>query len=170
MSADIINESILWMSCFFAGIVITIVYDLVLVFRRIIEHKYFFVALEDILFWIFVSVTLFLLLYHMNKGAIRWFAVFGLFVGMYLYKKVFGETLVIFMSTIIGHILHVVVAVTSPPLKLVKAAYLQCLRLLKEAVLQGKKKLTGNIKSVKIILCKHKNRKKRETNESEHTS
>ena len=160
MSANVINESVLWASCFFAGIVITAVYDALRVVRRVIKHNYFFVALEDIVFWFFVSATLFFLLYHMNQGALRWFAVFGLFIGMLFYKKIFGDKLVIFMSTILGHILHLVVAIFTPPLMLVKSAFSRVKKALRDVFLQSKKKLTGNIKEVKIILCKHKKQKK----------
>ncbi len=170
MSADVINESIFWLYCFLTGIAITMVYDLLRIARRVIKHPYFFVALEDILFWIFVSVALFLLLYHMNNGSLRWFAVFGLFVGMLLYKKILGDSLVIFMSTIINRILYIVVSVMTPPLRLVKMAFFKGFRAIRKNVLAIKKKLTGNIKKVKIVLCKHKNKRKRDSDESEITS
>ncbi len=170
MSAEVINESILWASCFLTGILITMVYDVLRVIRKVIKHKYFFVALEDILFWIYAAVTLFRLLYHMNHGALRWFAVFGLFVGMLIYKKIFGDKLVIFMSTILGRILYLVVRIISPPLKLVKTAFLRAFKGFKSGFSRLKKKLTGDIKGVKIILCKHKKQKKREPHESEHSS
>ena len=88
MSLEIMNESVFWLYCFLTGIGITIVYDLLRIVRRVIVHPYIVVALEDILFWMFASVVLFLLLYHMNNGTVRWFAVFGLFAGMLFYKKI----------------------------------------------------------------------------------
>ena len=170
MSAEIVNESVFWFYCFVTGVMITCVYDVFRVARRVIRHSYLFVALEDILFWIFVSVALFLLLYHMNNGTLRWFAVLGLFAGMYFYKKIFGDKLVIFMSTILGRILHLVVRVVMPPLKLVKATFSKGFQLLKGAAVRSKNKLTGNIKEVKIVLCKHKNKKKRDIYESDEAS
>ena len=94
MSLEIMNESIFWIYCLLTGIAITIVYDGLRVVRRVIKHPYMVIALEDCLFWVFVSILLFLLLYHMNNGTLRWFAVFGLFAGMLLYKKIFGDFLV----------------------------------------------------------------------------
>lgn len=170
MSLEIMNESVFWLYCFLTGIAITIVYDLLRIVRRVIKHSYPVVALEDILFWMFVSVALFLLLYHMNNGTVRWFAVFGLFVGMLFYKKLFGDFLVIFMSTILGRILHLVVRVVMPPLKLVKSTFSKGFQLLKGAAVRSKNKLTGNIKEVKIVLCKHKNKKKRDIYESDEAS
>lgn len=170
MSLEIMNESIFWIYCFLTGIAITVVYDFLRIVRGVIRHPYAMIALEDIVFWMFVSVVLFLLLYHMNNGTLRWFAVFGLFVGMLFYKKIFGDYLVIFMSTILGRILHIVVKVLVPPLKVVKAAFFKTFETLRGVAGNSKNKLTGNIKEVKIVLCKHKNTKKRDRNESDEAS
>lgn len=170
MSADLIKESIFWLYCFLTGIGITVVYDFLRMIRRVVRHRYFVVAVEDIAYWIFVSVVLFLLLYHMNNGTLRWFAVFGLLIGMVFYKKIFGDFLVIFMSTFLGRILHLVVRIITPPLKLVKSAFFKGFRALRRAWEKAKNKLTGNIKEVKIVLCKHKNKEKRDTDETRKTS
>lgn len=170
MSAEVVNESIFWLYCFLTGIIITVTYDILRVFRRIMTHPYGLVAIEDILFWMFVSVVLFLLLYHMNNGTLRWFAALGLFAGMYFYKKIFADSLVVFMSTIINYILHLVVRLITPPLKLVKCLFFKGFRTVRSRFLFVKNKLTGNIKRVKIVLCKHNKRKKRDSNESDETS
>lgn len=170
MSVDIVNESVFWLYCFLMGVAITIVYDGLRILRNVIKHPHMLVALEDIIFWMFVAAALFLLLYHMNNGTVRWFAVFGLFVGMLFYKKIFGDFLVIFMSTILGRILHLVVGVLSVPLRVVKSAFFKGFRMVRDYTERVKKKLTGDIKEVKIVLCKHKNRKKRDTHETDKAS
>lgn len=166
MSTGVINESIFWFSCFLAGIAITMLYDVFRIIRRVIKHNGFFIALEDIIFWGIVSVLLFLLLYHMNNGTVRWFAVLGLFVGMCLYKKIFGDFLVTFMSTILQRILHIVVHLISTPLKLVKRGISKGFRLLQRTFHRVKNKLTAHIKAVKMVLCKRKKLKKGKEHES----
>ena len=170
MSVAVVNESVFWLCCFLTGIAITVVYDLLRILRCVIKHSEPMIAVEDIAFWIFVSVVLFLLLYHMNNGSLRWFAVFGLFVGMLFYKKILGDSFVIFMSTIIKRILHLVVRLLSPPLKVVKCAFLKGFKALRASGRKIKNKLTGNIKKVKIVLCKHQKSEKRESDESGYTS
>ena len=170
MSVSIINESIFWWYCFLTGIAITVVYDFLRIIRRVIPHLYVVVAFEDIVYWIFVSATLFLLLYHKNNGTLRWFAVFGLFIGMLFYKKIFGDFLVNFMSTILSRTLHLVVCVTKPPLNLVKTTFFKGFKGLMRCQRKVKNKLTGDIKEVKIVLCKHKNKKKRDYHESDEAS
>jgi len=170
MSVEIVNESVFWLYCVMTGIAITIVYDVLRILRNVVKHPYFLVAIEDIVFWIFVSVVLFLLLYYLNNGTLRWFAVFGLFFGMVFYKKFFGEILVNFMSTILNRILYLVVRALDVPLRLVKTAFFGIFRRLKTGWREVKKKLTGNIKGFKIVLCKRKNKKKRDTHETENAS
>lgn len=166
MSADVVNESLFWLSCFVTGILITMLYDVLRILRRVIPHGGFLTSLEDSLFWVFVTILLFLLLYHMNNGTLRWFAVFGLFAGMWIYKKIFGNHIVDFMSTIISYILHLVVRACSVPLKLVKSAFLAALGKVRPPALRLKKQLTGDIKKVKITLCKHNRPEKGKQNES----
>lgn len=93
----------------------------------------------------------------MNAGTLRWFAVFGLATGMFLYKKIFRDFLVNFMSTVIRRILDIVVRILSIPLNFVKRPVLKGLRAIRSGRNRLKKKLTANIKEGKITLCKHKN-------------
>lgn len=159
MSIDVINECVFWFSCFLMGIIVTVLYDIFRIIRRVIPHNGFFIALEDMIFWAMVSVLLFLLLYHLNNGTVRWFAVLGLFVGMCFYKKIFGDLLVTFMSTILGGILHIVARLAAVPLKLVKRRFGKGFICLRGGLRRVKKKLTSNIKEVRIILCKRKLKK-----------
>lgn len=80
------------------GIFITFVYDILRIFRRVIPHGKFAVSLEDILFWIYCAVRVFLLMHHESNGTLRWFAVFGALVGMLLYKKLVSGFLVKWVS------------------------------------------------------------------------
>ena len=99
---------------------ITFIYDQIRIVRRVLPHGSVLVAIEDLLFWLFAGIVIFSLLYRMNAGTLRWFAVFGLATGMFLYKKIFRDFLVNFMSTVIRRILDIVVRILSIPLNFVK--------------------------------------------------
>lgn len=60
-------------------------YDWLRVFRRIIKHFNFFIQLEDILYWLFSALLLFLVMLMQNYGEIRFFLILGDFIGMILY-------------------------------------------------------------------------------------
>lgn len=93
------NEFLL--QAFLTGIRITFVYDLLRIFRRVVPQGNFWVSLEDILFWIYCTGKVFLLMYYESNGTLRWFAVLGAFVGMFLYRKTVSPLFVKYVSYIL---------------------------------------------------------------------
>lgn len=157
MSVFIAEQLKLGGCCILYGMAITLVYDLLRIARRVITHSSFFVSIEDFLYWIAVAIGIFLLLYYTNDGNLRWVAILVVFFGMLLYKKIFGNNLVIFMSTKINQILHLVVRVIAIPLKLVKRAFMRVFKRTKLLAGAIKSGLTGNIKKGIMVLCKRQN-------------
>lgn len=162
MSQDIINEVYFLGGSVFMGIVITFVYDFILIGRRVIKHSLFFISLEDLAFWIACAVTVFYMLYKENNGVLRWFAVMGAAVGMLLYKRIIGSGFVKIISTIILkeiHIIRKIVGILFKPfgwiLKKLGAFFRFLHRREKRISKYLKKKLTGFIKVLKITLYKH---------------
>ena len=90
------------------GIFITFIYDILRIFRRVAPHGGFWVALEDIAFWIYCAVEVFLLMYHESDGRLRWFAVLGAMVGMGLYKKLISGIFVKYMSLLLQKLLMLI--------------------------------------------------------------
>ncbi|MDF2539492.1 MAG: hypothetical protein K0S76_2513 [Herbinix sp.] len=80
--------SILW------GAIILLVYDVFRILRRLIKHNWFFVAIEDLLFWVVSSVFIFAMMYQENNGIIRGFSVMGMGIGMVLYHYILSELLI----------------------------------------------------------------------------
>lgn len=164
MSGQIVSEGQFLFSCFLSGICITAVYDCFRIFRRVIRHGTFWIALEDLVFWFGAAVFLFFMLYETNNGVIRWFSIAGAAVGMLIYKYTIGEHLVEIMSTIIKTIQDIVKRflrfLFRPIKRLINRALSKGRKLRKKLKKQVKKKLTGDIKKVKIILCKHKDKQK----------
>lgn len=72
---------------FYMGAYITFIYDVLRMLRRVLPHSGFFVSLEDIGFWIYCAVKVFLLMYYESNGNLRWFAICSAVGGMYLYLK-----------------------------------------------------------------------------------
>ncbi|MHB8131733.1 MAG: spore cortex biosynthesis protein YabQ [Mobilitalea sp.] len=80
--------SILW------GGILLLVYDGLRIVRRLIKHDSFFLAVEDLIFWVLASVFIFAMMYRENNGIIRGFSVMGMAIGMVLYHYIFSEILV----------------------------------------------------------------------------
>lgn len=88
----------------FTGIFITFVYDLLRIFRRVVPHRLFFVSLEDLAFWIYCAAEVFLLMYRVSNGTLRWFAVIGALTGMFLYIKLVSPLFVKYVSLVLNKI------------------------------------------------------------------
>lgn len=90
MSPDILREiEFLW-HALLLGAALSFFYDWFLISRRIMPHGAISVSIEDLLFWATFAISIFVLLYKENNGALRWFAVAGIFAGMFLYRKIFS--------------------------------------------------------------------------------
>lgn len=90
------------------GLVITFVYDWLLVLRRVFPHRQILISLEDMVFWIFCAGYVFLWMYRESNGTLRWFAVAGALTGMLFYKKIFSRWFVLGASKLLGLLLKIV--------------------------------------------------------------
>ena len=76
------------------GAAITFTYDLIRIFRMLIPHFCIFIALEDILFWLGCTWSVFCLQFEMNQGVTRFFSILGVMMGMLLYYRILGKWLI----------------------------------------------------------------------------
>ena len=73
---------------FVTGVGLMVVYDLLRFLRLVIPHKPLWTGAEDFCFWIYAGVMTFGLLYEMNEGVIRGYAVAVVLLGMLLYDRI----------------------------------------------------------------------------------
>ncbi len=111
------NENIFLLHALLMGIFITFVYDLLRIFRRVVPHGNLLISLEDMVFWIYCAIKVFLMMYHESNGTLRWFAVLGAMVGMLLYKKLVSPYLVKYVSLGLKKVLGVLGKITGTLLK-----------------------------------------------------
>lgn len=152
------SENVFLLYAVLMGIFITFVYDLLRIFRRVIPHNRFWVSIEDIAFWFFCAIEVFLLLYRESNGTLRWFAVLGALTGMITYKK----TISVFFVKHTSHILKTILKFLWKPFSIVgnaigrgsKKAAKKISYKRKSIFRFIKKKLTLFIKTLKMVLCK----------------
>ena len=169
MSYQIVEESHFFLYSLCLGFVISFIYDIIRLIRNLIPHHWFFISLEDILFWIFTSIVQFLLLYKVNNGMIRWYSIAAALLGMVLYIKSLGQYMVAYMSHFIRKILHIgqqiFLCAISPIKWLVQKIKPVFMRFVQKCTISQKKtknKLTGKINRVKITLHRKTRRKDKE--------
>lgn len=86
MSSNILYEGRFLIGSFCTGVWLMAVYDFLRAFRLILPHHPVFTGVEDMVYWIYASITTFMLLYRMNDGGLRGFVIMGVFSGMVLYN------------------------------------------------------------------------------------
>lgn len=162
MSSQIVEETLFLYHSVLLGVFVAVIYDIIRIFRRVVSHNRFFISLEDILYWVFCAWEVFYLLYKESSGVLRWFAILGIALGMFLYMISISRFVVHFISKIINKFLDVVgriIGILFTPFKKAAgkagAVSKRTKHFTKRRAHFLKKKLTSSCKMLKILLCKH---------------
>ena len=98
------SELITWEWKFFAiavmwGMILSIAYDVLRIFRRVIIHrKIALLAAEDILFWMICGFAMFHVIFMVNDGIIRSFALIAFLIGSAMYQYTVSYYIVKYIS------------------------------------------------------------------------
>ena len=98
MSGAIRYEIHLALASLATGAGLMIVYDILQIFRMICPHSWLAVGAEDFGFGIYSAVITFGLLYELNDGILRAYAIAGTMAGMALYQRLFGGILLKYLK------------------------------------------------------------------------
>ncbi len=101
MSRVIVGELQAAVTAFLSGGLITIVYDVLRIFRRIISHNNFWIGAEDLVFWMWTALWTFSVLYRENDGNLRLYTMVFMAAGMLAYHEMISEPLMYFSGKII---------------------------------------------------------------------
>ncbi|MDF2607163.1 MAG: hypothetical protein K0R15_831 [Clostridiales bacterium] len=100
------------------GIGMGVIYDSIRIFRRIVPHNNFVIAIEDLIYWICCSIFLFYVLYSKDDGVIRGFSILGVMVGLCIYyisiSKAYVKATVWTINKIKNFILALIKLLTAP--------------------------------------------------------
>lgn len=163
LSESIYHEIRFLLHSFLLGMIITFVYDNIRVLRRVIRHNTFFVSIEDLIFWIGVAISVFLLQHRENEGVFRWFSVVGAFWGMVLYKGIFSDFYIKNMTILFRRVLKLLYTFFSylfSPIYLAERKIGNFTKKIsaesKQRAQKQKIRLTSYVKMIKMTLCKRK--------------
>lgn len=179
LSESIYHEVRFLLYSFLLGIVITFVYDNIRVFRRVLRHNTFLISVEDLFFWIGVSISIFLLQHRENDGVFRWFSVVGAFLGMVVYRLSLSRFYVKEMTFVFQKVLHFLYIFFSylfSPIYFLErktgSMFKKVGSRAKRTVTKQKIRLTSYGKTIKMTLCKRKkkNRSERRVHEQKNRS
>lgn len=163
LSQSIYHEIQFLLDSVLLGIIISFVYDNIRVIRRVIPHNTFFISVEDLLFWIFVAIYIFLLQHRENNGIFRWFSVIGALVGMMVYRKIAGRFYIKNMTIVLRKVLKLLYVFFSTVLSPIYYVEKKTLHLgkktgrgIRHILSRQKIRLTSYGKTLKMTLCKRK--------------
>lgn len=169
LSESIYHELHFLLHSFLLGIIITFVYDNIRVCRRVIRHNIFFISIEDLFFWIWAALTIFVFQNRENNGVFRWFSVVGAFVGMLVYRKTLSNFYIKNMTFLLQKILKILYIFFSYlfyPIYYLEQKAIAILKKIGRRVKQKntlkKIRLTSYKKMIRITLCKRKERRRHE--------
>lgn len=161
MSSPVIDENVFLLYSLIMGIAITFLYDILRSIRRVFSHNGFFVSMEDLLFWLICAVSVFYLMHTQSNGTLRWFAVSGAVIGMFLYRKTISPFFVKWTSFLIQMLvkgIRYVLTFLKRPFVLLAGKGKKAGNLVKKGGhnMKGflKKRLTALKKLLRITLCK----------------
>lgn len=83
------KEAAIFLYAALSGSVLYFSYQILYWIRKLIPHASWLVNIEDLLFWLGVSIYLFRQMYHTTYGEIRWFFVVGVIGGSVLASQIF---------------------------------------------------------------------------------
>ncbi len=168
LSESIYHEIQFLLHSFLLGIIITFVYDNIRVARRVIPHNTFFVSVEDLFFWIFVAVYIFLLQHRENNGIFRWFSVIGAFVGMILYRRIISGFYIKNMTIVLRKLLKILYIFFSYVFSPIYYVEQKSVKLgkktgrgIRHILSRQKIRLTSYAKTFKMTLCKRKKKSRK---------
>ena len=76
------------------GFGLAFLYDILRLLRLTIRHGGLMISLEDIGFWAYTAIKVFVMMQDAYNGSIRWFSVLGGLAGILLYCKIFSPVFI----------------------------------------------------------------------------
>ncbi|MBE6013546.1 spore cortex biosynthesis protein YabQ [Anaeropeptidivorans aminofermentans] len=90
------------------GFVIGFVYDILRIIRRIIKHGKFIANIQDIIYWVIVTIFVFYIIFTYNNGEIRFYSILGVFLGMIFYFLLVSPLVLKIAMTVIDFLAKVI--------------------------------------------------------------
>jgi spore cortex biosynthesis protein YabQ len=126
-----------------AGVLIAFLYDLFRLKRRIVKTKSLIVHIEDVLYWLFAAIILFLSSYLISSGETRGYFYIGTILGGIIYLGVLSRPVLWLLTLIIQTVLFpvkIVYKALKPVFDLIYKAFIKLsVRLKKQVIIETRR-------------------------------
>lgn len=131
MTTDIVWEGSTLCRTLWWGMVFAAEYDTIRIFRRIVRHKTLIIpAVEDIIYWLYISVKVFSICFYVNDGVMRAFIIAGFAIGAVIYIRTLSRYYIKYGVRLIQLILKLAGIIIIKSLKLLLSVF----RMMKSAI------------------------------------
>lgn len=131
MTTDIVWEGSTLCRTLWWGMVFAAEYDTIRILRRIVRHKTLIIpAVEDIIYWLYISVKVFSICFYVNDGVMRAFIIAGFVIGAVIYIRTLSRYYIKYGVRLIQLILRLIGIIIIKPLKLLLSVF----RMMKSAI------------------------------------
>ena len=100
------------------GLMLGFFYDFLKIFRKYVVHNNIIINIEDTIYWLFMSIVIFLISLYQNDGEIRIFFIIGIFTSMILYNflisNIFIKVSIKIINLILKLFLFILKAISMP--------------------------------------------------------
>lgn len=90
MTISVARETMIFLGCAACGMVLGLLFDILRISRRVVKTGNFIVMIEDLLFWLVASFFVFVSIFYLNDGELRWYEFFGIALGSGFYMLAFS--------------------------------------------------------------------------------
>ncbi len=108
MGASVQNQAYVFLTTLYGGIIIGFTYDIYRIFRYFSNPKKFITFIEDLIFWIIVSIIALIILFFSNWGEVRGFVFLGFVSGALIYSKFLSKIVITILVKVIRYISQVI--------------------------------------------------------------
>lgn len=99
------DQIMIFLTTIYGGIIIGFMYDLYRVFRYFLKPKKIATIIEDLSFWIMISIIAIGILFYSNWGQLRGYVFIGFVIGVLLYFVILSKLIIKILIKIIRVIL-----------------------------------------------------------------
>ncbi|TCO71361.1 spore cortex biosynthesis protein YabQ [Marinisporobacter balticus] len=139
MVSYVSEQLYVFLATLYGGIFIGFIYDLYRIFRCIFKPKKIATIIEDLIFWIVISIAAITVLLFSNEGQVRFYTFLGFMIGSILYNRILSKFVIksmILLLRMIRKIILKIVKIILYPLRVLRKLFLKPWRWLKKKITQ----------------------------------
>jgi len=168
VEVSVTNQAFVFLSSVIGGLIVGFLFDVFRIFRKVIKTANIITYLQDLLFWILVSLIIFTLVFITNHGELRWYEFVGVILGVIFYSMLFSAyvmrvsvTVINFIKRILLYLLRIILfpfmiiyKIIKRPMAKLRRYFCKLRGYIKRIMKRWRHKIFSTFKNVKIMLKK----------------